>query len=99
MQKLSDFNVAALTQKVEHLNSQNKLKIDNSFGIHNSRTVIPSGGTSKRKHVHTKVDRKRFAHSLMTRSVGENLCLPAASVLGRCGLTHDATKNGTHGME
>lgn len=48
MRKLSDFSIAALMQKIELLNSQNKFKIDNSLGIHLTRTVIPLEGSNKR---------------------------------------------------
>lgn len=85
MRKPSEFSIAALMQKVEFSNSQNKFKIDHSFGIHISRTVIPKGG-SKRKHAYTEVDQKRFSRSTMSVSVGDNLCSAAALVLETTGI-------------
>lgn len=97
MRKLADFNVAALMQKIELLNSQNQFKIDSGFGIHIFRTVIPQEG-GKRKHVHTKLDQKRFSESIVTGSVGENPCLPAALVLGKYRLTHGVSRKGVDGV-
>lgn len=98
MRKLSNFSVAALMQKVELLNSQNRFKIDSRFGIHISRTVIPSGG-GKRKLDHTEVDRKRFAHSIVTISVGDNIYLLSAFFLGKYRFTHDVSLKGKDAVE
>lgn len=98
MCKLSDFSVAALLQKVELLNPQNKFKIDNSFRIHISRTVKPSRSSNKRRNVHAEIDRKRFATSIVTISAGDDLFLPAALVLGKYRLTYDVAKTGANGM-
>lgn len=49
----SDFRITAPMQSVELLNTQKKFRIDNSFGIDISCTVIRLGGC-KRKHVHTE---------------------------------------------
>lgn len=72
MRKLWDVNVVALVQIIDLLNSQNKFKIDNSSGVHISRTTIPSRG-AKRKHVHTDVDRKRFAPLIVSIAVDKTL--------------------------
>ena len=93
MRRFADFSVDALMQKIELLNSQNKLCVDDSFRLRLFRTVMPAGGkTSKRKHLTIKSDRKRFAGSVVTVSVGNNLCLPAALILGEFRLTHDITQ-------
>lgn len=99
VQKLAAFNVAALMQKVELLDSQTKFKIDNSFGIKISWTVIPFGGSNKRKNVHTKVDRKIFANLIVTVLVGENLCLPAALMFGKFRLAHNVSAEWQHGAK
>lgn len=96
MQKSFDVSVAEPKQKIELLNSQNKFRVDNSFGIHLSRTVIPRGGSNTRKHVHTEVDRKRSSHSVVPVSAGNNLCLPAALCLGKYELTHNISNGGEH---
>lgn len=62
MRKLTNFSVAALMQKVELLNSQNKFKIDNSFGIHITWTVIALGGGEKKKECPQGSKEKTFFH-------------------------------------
>jgi hypothetical protein len=100
MRRFSDFNVDAMMQKVALLNSQHKLCVDGSFRIHITRTAMPVGGARKRKHIHVKSDRKRFATSIVTVSVQDNLCLPAAVVLGKYRLTHDISRGmGTSNSE
>jgi hypothetical protein len=88
VRKLEDYSISALMQKIELLNSQLKLVVDGSFRIDISRTVIPQGG-GRPKNIYTKRDRKRWAKSLVTISVPDNLCLPAALCLGKFRLTHD----------
>ena len=70
------------------LNSQKKLKIDESFRLRITRVKYLAGGNKKRKYIHTSIDRKRMSHSLVTIHVGQNLCLPAALFLGKFRLTH-----------
>ena len=88
-----NFNVDLLFAQTEQLNSQKKLKVDESFRPRITRVKYLTGGSEKRKHVHASVDRKRMSHSLVSIHVGQNLCLPAALFLGKFRLTHQ-TKRG-----
>lgn len=63
MRELSDLSVAALMQKAELSGSQNLFKIDNSFNIHISGTVIPSGDSKKKRMSIRNWELKRFATS------------------------------------
>jgi hypothetical protein len=61
-----------------------------------TRCTILSGGASKQKYTHDTESRKRFALSVVTVSVGRNLCLPAALYLGQYRLTHNIKKGEVH---
>ena len=75
------------------MNSQNKLCVDDSFRLRLFRIIMPAGGkSSKRKNLTIKMDRKRFAGSIVTVFIGNNLCLPAALLLGEFRLTHDISQ-------
>jgi len=90
IKKMKEFSIAALMQKMEMMNSQQKFRIDEAFTIEISRTIPPSGGGGeKRKHCYDLASRKRFSSSLVAVQVGQNLCLPAAVFLGVFRLTHD----------
>jgi len=92
IKKMKEFSIAALMQKIEMMNSQQKFRIDEAFTIEISRTIPPSGGGGeKRKHCYDLASRKRFSSSLVAVQVGQNLCLPAAVFLGVFRLTHDVS--------
>lgn len=96
MRNNSGFSITALVRNIELLNSRSKFKIDKSFGIHIYRTVIPSVGGSKSKHVFTVVDRKHFVHCIVSVSFGDKLCVPVALVLGKYRSMLDVREKGVH---
>lgn len=77
--KAVEFQRHFLYTTEELLKSQNKFKIDNSFGVQVSCTVLPSD-VGRKKHVHTEIDWKRFARSTVTVFIRGNLYLLAALV-------------------
>lgn len=85
-----DFNIRLLLAQTEKLNSSKKFKIDDSFRIKIQRVKYVIGGKNgDRQNIHSTVDRKRCARSLVSVHVGNNLCLPAALYLGKYRITHD----------
>ncbi|XP_055339180.1 uncharacterized protein LOC129588818 [Paramacrobiotus metropolitanus] len=88
MRKLSDFNIADLVAAFTKANL-GRTVLDDTFTIRIFRTVMPSGGSWKRKHRHIARDAKRFCKSIVTVRADDNLCLPAALYLGKYRLTHD----------
>ncbi len=86
--KFKDYSVQDLYDKLLLINSQKKFKIDDTFTIRVTRSVMPAGGSGKRRFHHDTESRKRFAGSIVAVKVDKNLCLPAALFLGHFRLTH-----------
>ena len=78
-----DFNVDRLLLQMEKLNSQKKFKIDDTFRAKMTKISLPGGGAKRRIIKYPLPKRKRAAHSMVTVSVGGNLCLPACLYLGK----------------
>ena len=84
-----DFSIDRLLLQMEKLNSQKKFKIDESFRAKITKISLPGGGGKRRINMYPLTKRKRAAHSIVTVSVGSNLCLPACLYLGKFRQTHD----------
>ena len=87
--KFSKFSVDTLLAQMERLNSSKKFCIDESFKIRLTKITLPGGGGKRRINMYPFAKRKRLANSIVTVSVGGNLCLPAALFLRKYRLTHD----------
>ena len=92
--KFSKFSVDTLLAQMERLNSSKKFCIDESFKIRLTKITLPSGGGKRRINMYPFAKRKRASHSIVTVSVGGNLCLPAALFLGKYRFTHDVAGAG-----
>ena len=94
VRKFGNFDIYLLTDQMKALNSQKRFKVDETFKIKIINIRRPSGGTSKRVHAHSTIDRSRMAKSIVTVKVSRNLCLPTALFLGHYRLTNDITGQG-----
>ena len=80
VRKFQDFDVSQLLVQWQKLNSSRKFNIDESFFIRLTRSRLP--GDSGRVHIHSSVDRRRMATSVVSVHA-DGLCLPTALYLGR----------------
>ena len=95
--KFENFNSLDFLKCVEMIIQSGKsFNIDQSFTLKITRCTLPTGGSSKRKYTHDTSSRKRFAGSIVTVHVTNNLCLPAALFLGEYRLTHQIKAGEKH---
>ena len=80
--KFSKFSVDTLLAQMERLNSSKKFCIDESFKIRLTKVTLTGGGGKRRVTMYPFAKRKRLANSIVTVSVGGNLCLHATLYLG-----------------